>query len=123
MTIFLASREAVAIKVPLSIKSRKMTKSSFRLTVFAIENTIKVRSKRKKNKRPCWANYLSKDSGMFDQMVFESGRQVSFNFDEAVGKGFSSVFCRRANLMQSWLLVLGKVYWSTPKVKVEKTEK
>ena len=42
------SREAVAIKVPLSIKSRKMTKSSFRLTVFAIENTIKVRSKRKK---------------------------------------------------------------------------
>ena len=60
---------------------------------------------------------------MFDQMVFESGRQVSFNFDEAVGKGFSSVFCRRANLMQSWLLVLGKVYWSTPKVKVEKTEK
>lgn len=125
MTIFLASREAVAIKVPLSIKSRKMTKSSFRLLYLQSRTLLKFGQnvKKKKNKRPCWANYLSKDSGMFDQMVFESGRQVSFNFDEAVGKGFSSVFCRRANLMQSWLLVFGEVYWSTPNIKVEKTEK
>ena len=50
MTIFLASREAVAIKVPLSIKSRKMTKSSFRLLYLQSRTLLKFGQNVKKKK-------------------------------------------------------------------------